>query len=444
MRSRTLTEPIHGRCAGDGTLISADPPLLRLHLEAGGEDGGVIALPQLLGLCRLSRRIGMKLARVIDVTDADHDYRLLVETDPDKDGVSFQILAWTERVRSEPVLEPRLFRLDQTAVTTDARVQIDAGLRVIAFELADAHAAIPSPEIGMGLTEWLRLAPDEAGRFALLEAIAERQPFKNQMAQAKDCSLLMSGQPLLSGTGEFAGYICHVDMVLEEDSAKAPASFPAQLISPSLRQPLNRIIANAETIHGRLRGPIRESYAGYARDIASAASHLKALVDDFGDLESIDRPGFAPEEDQIDCCELARRAAGLLSVRAADHGMAIHAPDEGESLFATGEYRRVLQILVNLVGNAVRYSPDGSEIQITTGIDPQGRPAINVEDQGGGIAAADRERVFEKFERLGRSGDGGSGLGLYISRRLARAMGGDLTVTDGAAGARFELSLPPA
>jgi len=68
---------------------------------------------------------------------------------------------------------------------------------------------------------------------------------------------------------------------------------------------------------------------------------------------------------------------------------------------------------------------------------------ISVRDQGKGIDPADREKIFEKFERLGRSGDGGSGLGLYISRRLARAMGGELHVENAEdGGAIFTLRLP--
>ena len=72
-----------------------------------------------------------------------------------------------------------------------------------------------------------------------------------------------------------------------------------------------------------------------------------------------------------------------------------------------------------------------------------GRARLIVADQGGGIAEADHERIFERFERLGLSGGEGSGLGLYISRKLARAMGGDLTVDSAPGqGARFTLDLP--
>jgi signal transduction histidine kinase len=72
-----------------------------------------------------------------------------------------------------------------------------------------------------------------------------------------------------------------------------------------------------------------------------------------------------------------------------------------------------------------------------------GRAAITVADQGPGLSAAQQAKAFEKFERLGRSGDGGSGLGLYISRRLARAMSGELSVESiPGEGARFTLELP--
>src|SRR3546814_10216551 len=84
---------------------------------------------------------------------------------------------------------------------------------------------------------------------------------------------------------------------------------------------------------------------------------------------------------------------------------------------------------MNLVGNAVRYAPEGSTVRIETGR-LGGQAWIVVLDQGDGIAADSRERIFDKFERLGRGDAGGSGLGLYISRRLARAMGGDIHIDD--------------
>ena len=129
-------------------------------------------------------------------------------------------------------------------------------------------------------------------------------------------------------------------------------------------------------------------------------------------------------------------------MRAREKGITLALPDEGASAPAAAEFRRVLQILLNLIGNAIRYSPERSVISLEF---PQrsGRAVAVVADNGPGLGVEDQARVFEKFERLGRSGDGGSGLGLYISRRLARAMGGDLSIESvKGEGARFILDLP--
>jgi signal transduction histidine kinase len=102
----------------------------------------------------------------------------------------------------------------------------------------------------------------------------------------------------------------------------------------------------------------------------------------------------------------------------------------------------VLQILVNLIGNAVRYSPDGAMVWIRA--EQVGdRAVVVIADQGKGIDIEDHERIFEKFERVDQNEPGGSGLGLYIARRLARAMGGEIGVDSAPGqGARFTFTLP--
>ena len=213
-------------------------------------------------------------------------------------------------------------------------------------------------------------------------------------------------------------------------------------IAPVLRQPISRIIANAETIRTQLAGPLAEEYSKYAADIATAGEHLLALIDDLADLEVVEADDFDTAPDKIDLADVARRAAGILGVRARERDIAIDAPKEAESVLAVGEFRRVLQILLNLLGNALRYAPEGSQVWLRA--ERKGKRArICVADQGEGLSEEQQARVFEKFERLGRSSDGGSGLGLYISRRLARAMNGELTVESAPGqGARFTLDLP--
>ena len=160
------------------------------------------------------------------------------------------------------------------------------------------------------------------------------------------------------------------------------------------------------------------------------------------DLEIVEREDFKVENDEIDLGDLARRAAGLLALKASDHNIRIDTPAEDEEMPAVGEFRRVLQILLNLLTNALRYSPDGSMVWLRLE-QTEKLAQIIVADQGSGLSEEDQARVFNKFERLGRSGDGGSGLGLYISRKLARAMNGDLKIESAPGqGARFILELP--
>jgi signal transduction histidine kinase len=108
---------------------------------------------------------------------------------------------------------------------------------------------------------------------------------------------------------------------------------------------------------------------------------------------------------------------------------------------SSGEERAVIQILVNLITNAVRHSPEGSEVCVSFAAE-EDRASVTVSDQGKGIAPVDQQRIFERFERADEA-PGGTGLGLAIARRLARSMGGDVTVDSAPGeGARFTLTLP--
>ncbi|MEO9600603.1 HAMP domain-containing sensor histidine kinase [Parasphingorhabdus sp.] len=454
--SGKLAEPVCGQVDADGLLLSADPPLMTLHLRCGGSEGGALAVPELADLCRLSRRLGMNLSRPVQASNDDYHIDMWVETQlvsqNEEKHLSIAIVDWKERPRDDAhILNPDRER-DFDRLEGRGTIRTDAALRVIS-QILPGEMERASEVAGQSLFDIFDVIP-LSDHTKLLEAVAERQPIRNQRLREKrgdQRMFLFQGHPLIDKTGLFAGY--RFAVTSDESAAEAgkPNAVRGKLISdslfglqlgPALRQPLGKIIANAETINSKLEGPLRGDYAGYAKDIASAGRHLLDLVNDLSDLEAIERPEFTVAADDIDLADLAHRAAGLLAVKAADHQIRIDLPDEDIKVPARGEFRRSLQVLVNLIGNAIRYSPDGSVVTLRAFSDKE-FARISVSDQGDGIAGEDHDRIFEKFERLGRSGDGGSGLGLFISRRLARAMDGSLTVESVAGkGATFTLSLP--
>lgn len=457
-------EPVLGRVDAEGRLIAADPPLARLQRRAGGTEGAYLAVPQIAALARLARRLGITVSRAAVAADGDRDLDLWVRAAPEGEEVELAISGWTERplqpaagaVAGEVRATER--ESDFLRASADWTWETDDSLQVASLS-AGAAAAIgrpPAELIGRPITDLFRFEPAADGSLPILAALAERSRFHGQVAALRTGPVrryCLSGVPLIDGMGRFAGFRGAAETAREElparpanDAAAPPAagepSAFGERLDDALRAPLNHIIANAERLRAQPEGPLGSDYAAYAGDIAAAGRHLLALVDELVDLQAIERPNFRPEADAIDLADLARRAAGLLSVRAAERGVRIDRPGEDERLPAVGDFTRALQILTNLVSNAVRYSPDGGAVWIRT--EREGDlAAIIVADQGKGIAAEDQDRIFGKFERVDPAEPGGTGLGLYIARRLARAMGGDISVDSAPGqGARFTFRLP--
>ena len=441
---------------GDDRLVTADEPLAGLQLLCGGELPGTIAIPALLETVRKARRYGLRLARAIAAQDGAEAITAWIEVEPDEDGEGCAIVLRHWQATPLPPEDLAAAALDRAEIDrelAEISALLDADQQVLtaegdSFDTAETLAAMLG---GVG-RRWTDFVTIEGGQhhqpmhWRLLDGSRVSLPGSTRHWRA---ALLPHGQPGAEPTGFELCLVADEPAPLPRNpAADKPAGNLAPLvgreIAPVLRLPIARIIANAETIRTRLAGPLTEEYSAYAADIASAGKHLLALIDDLADLEVVEAADFVTAPDPIDLGDVARRAAGILGVRARERQIAVVAPQIGETLGATGEFRRVLQILLNLVGNAIRYSPEGSQVWLRLEEDGADGPArIVVADQGPGLSAAAQTRLFGKFERLGRSGDGGSGLGLYISRRLARAMGGDLTVESAPGqGARFILDLP--
>ena len=425
----------------NGRLVSADPAIAQLNDRAGGSIGRAVAVPQLATIARLARRLGIVVSRGVVVADREGALDLWVRAQPEIDRVRLAVTGWQRPHRS---FAPEI--ADYGAPADALRWETDASLRLTHF--AGAVDADLAALLGKPLTILLSFDETADGSLPILEAIARRRAFVDQPARIRTTGQSVTVSAELRrgadiGFAGFTGVACPAGGSVEQAPQTLTPLFTRGL-DKVLRAPLSRIIANADSINAAADGPVQQDYIDYAADIANAGRHLLELVDDLVDLQAIEGADFALRAEPIDLADVARRAAGLLAVRAANAEVVIARPVADLVVPAAGDFRRALQIMVNLIGNAVRYAMPGSIVTVTAGVGATGAIAI-VDDQGKGIAPDDQARIFEKFERVDPAEPGGNGLGLYIARRLARAMGGDLTVESAPGeGARFMLMLPKA
>ncbi|WP_114520027.1 HAMP domain-containing sensor histidine kinase [Altererythrobacter sp. ZODW24] len=451
----TGTGPLNtaARTDKDDNLVSAEEPLAALQMRCGGEIPGPIAIPELRELVTKARTRRLKLSNSIHAIDGDERVSAWVDVIPNSGagtGCNLQLAAW----QSVPIIEAseqdvsdRNIAIVRQAAEVTARLDAEQNTLTADGSATDARNLVRTlaENLGKPWTEFVEVAGnshEQPMHWRLLNGALVRFEGSQRNWRA---TLVPLGNPE-PGRDGFELYLTAEELLADApimaEAVNGAAVAIGREVAPVLRQPIARIIANAETIRSKLAGPLAEEYSNYAADIAAAGEHLLALVDDLSDLEVVEAESFSTAPDRIDLGDVARRAAGILGVRAKEKSITLVAPQESELLPATGEFRRVLQVLLNLVGNAINYSPEGSQIWLRME-EVGAKVTITVADQGQGLSREQQARVFEKFERLGRGGDGGSGLGLYISRKLARAMGGDLVVeSEPGKGARFTLTLP--
>jgi signal transduction histidine kinase len=431
--------PVTGRVDREGRLTLADPPLLRLQQEAGSKLGAPLALPQLAAVARSSMKLGVPLARAVIAASADQDLDLWVRVEPDAEGAALTIEGWKAR----PPAPPRLTLVGSEPLPEEPEAAglsftTDAELKITHFDeqLANRLGIDAAKTIGQPLTRHFLLSDNGDGVMPLLTSLVSRQGFTGQRARIRgdgDVEVELSGSALRYPSDGFGGY--QIEVAFEGSAGAPTATVFDPALDEALRTPLDRIIAAAERIVDRSEGPLRSDYAAYAGDIAAAGKHLLSVIHSMTEQEA------AKTENRVDMAEAASEAIQLVQPRADERSIQIELVGLEQSLPANGEPRGAVQILVNLLGNAVRHSPERGTVAIIA--ERRGdRVAVTIADEGPGIAEADHERIFERYERVGDA-PGGIGLGLAISRRLARSMGGDIELQSAPGeGARFTLALP--
>jgi signal transduction histidine kinase len=209
-------------------------------------------------------------------------------------------------------------------------------------------------------------------------------------------------------------------------------------VNHELRNSLAAVLGWAEMMV-RKKNPAEVPKAAY--EVLESAETAVSLINDLLDLSRLDEDRLKPVYRTVDCRLIADRAAARVTPAAAGRGIRI-AANYQEIPACLTDAHRVEQILVNLLANAVRHSPEGSEVLIEVK-DAGDRIVADVSDRGPGIPDANLDHIFDLYFTKDTQDGTGVGLGLPLSRRLARLLGGELTAAnrmDG--GARFHLELP--
>jgi PAS domain S-box-containing protein len=212
-------------------------------------------------------------------------------------------------------------------------------------------------------------------------------------------------------------------------------------MSHELRTPINAIIGYNELLSEQVYGPVPDEQQAALERIGRAARHLLDLVNDVLDLSKIEAGKLQIQREPVRLGPLIRDLAATMEPLARSHDVDLRFDIEAacDGTFDT-DPRRLRQILLNLISNAVRF---GAGKPVVVRCQSERGVRISVEDQGPGIDADRTEDIFDEFVQLGEADSGGTGLGLAISRAIARALDGDILVdSEPGRGSTFTLLLP--
>jgi signal transduction histidine kinase len=228
-----------------------------------------------------------------------------------------------------------------------------------------------------------------------------------------------------------------------EDASRHKSEFLANM-SHELRTPLNAIIGFSEVLTERMFGELNDKQAEYLRDIHASGQHLLSLINDILDLSKIEAGRMELELTHFDLPPAIDNALTLVRERAGRRGIALHQTvDEGLGQ-VTGDERKIKQVLLNLLSNALKFTPEGGRIDVSARI-ADGMAEISVTDTGVGIAAEHHDAVFEEFRQVGEveKKAEGTGLGLALCRKFVELHGGQIWVKSQIGlGSTFAFTLP--
>jgi signal transduction histidine kinase len=228
-----------------------------------------------------------------------------------------------------------------------------------------------------------------------------------------------------------------------EAASRHKSEFLANM-SHELRTPLNAIIGFSEVLAEGMFGEINEKQTEYLQDILESGRHLLSLINDILDLSKIEAGRMELERSDFDLPNAIENALILVRERASRRGIKLASTIDKQLGVISGDERKVKQVLLNLLSNALKFTPEGGRIDVGAR-QRDGVAEVSVADTGIGIAPADQEAVFEEFRQVGTADKKaeGTGLGLALSRKFIELHGGRIWVeSEVGKGSTFRFTLP--
>jgi PAS domain S-box-containing protein len=214
------------------------------------------------------------------------------------------------------------------------------------------------------------------------------------------------------------------------ESANAAKSRFLANMSHELRTPLNAVIGFSDLMAREAFGPLGgDKYRIYATDIRSSGEHLLELINEVLDHAKAESGHLVLNEEKVGIAALIEFAVRMLTPRAERSGVELRSSVSTGQYALRGDERRLKQILLNLITNAIKFTPSGGHVAVSSTILASGELALSVEDTGIGIAEDEQRKIFEPFVQAHRDNDRrqeGTGLGLPVTKHLVDLHGGSL------------------
>jgi signal transduction histidine kinase len=279
---------------------------------------------------------------------------------------------------------------------------------------------------------------DTKGRSETSRLLASLAAMQNAISESRrqERALQMSEAARLSA--EF-------EAIAAQKASRAKSEFLATM-SHELRTPLNAILGFSELIREQMLGPVPACYADYANDIHVSGRHLLDLINDVLDISKLEAGKVELHETDVDIGNLTTESVMLVRNQAATSQIAIHVDHEASMPPVRGDERLLKQVLLNLLSNALKFTPQGGAVSVQSRIVGAQGVQIAISDTGIGMTEAEIEIALTPFGQIDSKiarGLKGTGLGLPISRSLIQLHGGELTVhSEPGKGTSIAVNLP--